>query len=211
MFEFRQCQACSFRFPVEQGASEGAVCLRCGAPTEVTAEVKAGPEKVKRTLAPAGRRPQPAVFALLDNIRSVYNVGAAFRIADGAGLAHLYLAGITATPAQPKVAKTALGAERNVPWSYHPNALEIALKLKEKGYRLWALEEGETARSLFDGALDAAGSPILLIIGHERAGVDPAILAHCQAILSLPMAGRKRSLNAAVAFGIAAYTLRYGH
>jgi tRNA G18 (ribose-2'-O)-methylase SpoU len=149
------------------------------------------------------------VEALLDNIRSIYNVGAMLRTADGAGLRHLYLCGITATPGHPRMAKTALGSEDAVPWTAHPNALDAADGLLAQGYRLWALESGAQAGSLF--ALDSLpAAPLVLVVGNELAGVDAALLARCERVLSIPMHGIKGSLNAAVAFGIAAYYLRFG-
>ncbi|MCA9968608.1 MAG: TrmH family RNA methyltransferase, partial [Anaerolineales bacterium] len=146
--------------------------------------------------------------ALLDNIRSIHNVGSMFRTADGAGLAHLYLAGITAAPTHPRLAKAALGAHETVPWSWHANGLDTAVSLRHAGYRLWAVETGPQAAPLF--AAPPLTGPTLLVVGNEKAGVDPGILAICHRIFSLPMRGHKESLNAAVAFGIAAYTLRFG-
>jgi tRNA G18 (ribose-2'-O)-methylase SpoU len=158
----------------------------------------------------AARRDSPAVEALLDNIRSIYNVGSMFRTADGAGIRHLHLCGMTATPEQPKVVKTALGAEQAVGWTFHPNGLEAAEGLQKQGYRLWALEGGRRAEPLFAAQVDPAGPPILLVVGNEVAGVDPAILERCERVLSIPMSGVKQSLNVVVAFGIAAYFLRWG-
>jgi tRNA G18 (ribose-2'-O)-methylase SpoU len=152
----------------------------------------------------------PVVEALLDNIRSTYNVGAMFRTADGAGLRHLHLAGITPTPNHPKIAKTALGAEAVVPWSAHPNGLEAALAMREAGYHVWALEGGPRAVSLFDAARRMPDGPVLLVVGNEIAGVDPMLLDECEQVLSIPMQGEKQSLNVAIAFGIAAYVLRHG-
>lgn len=150
----------------------------------------------------------PSPEALLDNIRSTFNVGSIFRTADGVGVRHLYLCGVTATPANPKVAKTALGAERAVAWSYHPNGLDVAQELKAKGYRLWALESDSRARSLLTSAGELQGSPIALVVGNEVAGVDPGILAICDRVLCIPMQGAKRSLNVAIAFSVAVYCLQ---
>jgi tRNA G18 (ribose-2'-O)-methylase SpoU len=151
----------------------------------------------------------PKIDAFLDNIRSSYNVGSIFRTADGAGIGHLYLGGITPTPEHPKVAKTALGADTVLPWSYHLNGLEAILDLKGRGWTLWALESGSKGLPFFDATLATATQPILLIVGNERAGVDPEILDTCDSILSLPMSGHKQSLNVSVAFGVAVYSLRY--
>lgn len=153
---------------------------------------------------------QTEVEALLDNIRSTYNVGSMFRTADGAGLRRLYLCGVTPTPGNPKIVKTALGAEGVISWSYNRNGLDMALALKEKGMRLWALESTSRAVSLFSDGDIVQGPPILLVVGNELSGVDPEILDACDRIVAIPMQGHKQSLNVAIAFGIAVYYLRFG-
>jgi tRNA G18 (ribose-2'-O)-methylase SpoU len=162
--------------------------------------------RVKRPDSPT--RPTPTIEALLDNIRSAFNVGAIFRTADGAAVSHLHLCGITATSENPRVSKTALGAERQVPWRYYNNALDAAVQLKGRGYCLWAVEGGERAESLFDVTAELTDNPILLIMGNEVTGIDPALLDLCDRVLYIPMYGRKSSLNVEVAFGIAACHLR---
>jgi 23S rRNA (guanosine2251-2'-O)-methyltransferase len=207
-FQFLQCTnpGCRFRFPapVYRGGP-AQYCPRCGQPVEPTARPHPGRALTYPTVVPTG----PPLVGLLDNIRSVYNVGAMFRTADGAGLAHLYLCGITATPDHPSLAKTALGAEMAVPWSYRPNGLDLARNLCDHGYQLWAIENGAQAESLFDRSGQITAQPLALIVGNELAGVDPGILAVCHRILALPMSGQKRSLNVEVAFGIAAYIIRF--
>jgi len=153
----------------------------------------------------------PVVEALLDNIRSLYNVGSIFRASDGAGLSCLHLCGITPTPENPGVAKTALGAETAVPWCYHLNAVEAVLQLKQAGYQVWAMESGPRSVSLFDAAASILPAPVLLVAGNELNGVDPEVLDQCDTAVWIPMQGRKESLNVAIAFGIAAYTLRYSY
>ena len=149
------------------------------------------------------------LVGLLDNIRSIHNVGSMFRSADGAGVGHLYLAGITATPEHSKLAKAALGANEDVPWSYYPNGLDAVTALRGDDFQLWALENFDVSHSARP-SLPLIPPKLALVVGNERAGIDPAILKECDALLSLPMAGRKSSLNAAVAFGIALYWVRYG-
>ncbi len=205
-FQLRQCHNpdCRFRFPVTDNRQTGERCPHCGAPTELV------------TLFSQGERPSsppqqntPVIEAMLDNLRSVYNVGSIFRTADGAGLGHLHLGGITPPPDHPKIAKTALGAEQSVAWSSYRNGLDTAVSLKQRGYQLWAIEESEQSESLFAAKIPPDSPPILLIVGNEITGVDPAILAECHRVLHIPMAGRKKSLNVATAFGIAAYFLRF--
>jgi tRNA G18 (ribose-2'-O)-methylase SpoU len=152
--------------------------------------------------------PTFVIEALLDNIRSAFNVGAIFRTADGAVVSQIHLCGMTATPDNPRLAKTALGAEKRVSWQYYNNALDAAGQLKGKGYRLWAVEGGERAESLFDVTAELPDNPILLIVGKEVTGIEPDLLALCDRVLYIPMYGRKSSLNVEVAFGIAAYHLR---
>lgn len=207
----RQCgdDACRFRFPAPLRVVE-LPCPRCKGPTQAAPMGDSSP-------APgnfSGSFPQPVgslppLEALLDNIRSSYNAGSMFRTADGAGLGRLHLCGITATPGHPGVAKTALGSEDAVPWTAYPNALDAAGALRAQGQRLWALESGAGAGSLYD-VESLPDAPLVLVVGNELAGVDPALLARCERVLSIPMRGVKGSLNAAVAFGIAVYHLRFG-
>jgi tRNA G18 (ribose-2'-O)-methylase SpoU len=121
------------------------------------------------------------------------------------------LTGITSTPNQTKVIKTALGAEENVAWTYRLNGLESIEDLKSKGYRIWAIENNLSGESLFNIKFPLQNyAPILIVIGNEIAGIDPGILKLCDRILYLPMLGIKRSLNVVIAFGIVAYYLRFG-
>jgi 23S rRNA (guanosine2251-2'-O)-methyltransferase len=143
--------------------------------------------------------------ALLDNVRSVFNVGSIFRSADGAGFDRLYLCGVTPTPANPKLAKTALGAHNAIPWETSPNAVDLALRLRAEGCHLWALEEGPAAEPLLHAPPPSSNT--VLVVGSEVAGVDPGLLSLCERTLAIPMRGAKRSLNVATAFGIAALIL----
>lgn len=212
MFQMRQCQndACRFRFPAPAGPDEGLQCPECGGPTAFVGQpFAARSPRAARSPQSSPGSAAPIVEALLDNIRSVFNVGAMFRTADGAGLRHLHLCGITATPKHPKVAKTALGAEHATPWTRYRNALDAAQRLQEQGAQLWALERQEGSQSLFSAAPRDADAPIVLVVGNERAGIDPQLLERCDRVQHIPMAGMKESLNVAIAFGVAAYYLRH--
>jgi tRNA G18 (ribose-2'-O)-methylase SpoU len=145
----------------------------------------------------------------LDNIRSVHNVGSIFRTADGAGLLHLHLCGLTATPANVKLSKAALGAQEKVAWSHTLNGLDRALTLKEDGYQLWAIESAENSEPFFTANPNLPHSRVVVVVGNENAGIDPGILEICDRLYSLPMHGSKRTLNVAVAFGIVTYQLSY--
>jgi tRNA G18 (ribose-2'-O)-methylase SpoU len=147
---------------------------------------------------------------MLDNIRSAWNVGSMLRSADGAGVRHVHLCGVSSPPDNPKVAKTALGAENSLPWTFHPDGAAAALEMQAQGFRLWALEGGPRAESLFDVSADLPGAPLVLVVGNELSGVDPGILDQCERVVCLPMQGIKGSLNVAVAFGIAVYYIRFG-
>lgn len=217
-FRARTCSAadCGLRFPVDcdaDGTSTlGLACPLCGAPTEL-ADPPYSTDEAPRSRTDGGIPIGRCVLAaLLDNIRSLRNVGSIIRAADGVGLAHLVLAGITPTPDHPGLAKTALGAERSVPWTRSPDAVRAAAELVADGWALWALEGGPRATSLFDAELAAArdGARICLVVGHEVSGIDPRVLAMCERVLFIPMLGHKGSLNVAVAFGVAAYVLRFG-
>lgn len=204
-YQIRQCvnEACRFRFPAL--ASTGERCPQCGAFTAVVATPIA-----KRDTAASHPTNPLHLELLLDNIRSLYNVGAIFRTADGAGVRHLHLCGMTATPAHPKLAKTALGADSQMAWSYSRNGVETAVSLQKQGYQLWALEDAPGAQPLFQTKVVADGPAVLLVVGNENVGVDPTILALCEQVLALPMQGIKDSLNVAIACGIALYYLRFG-
>ncbi len=212
-FVFVQCgdDACRLRFPVEVAVVESrVVCPRCRGPVAVIAAVAPLPTVARSLLPPVDGATSVRLVALLDNIRSIHNIGSMFRTADGAGLDHLHLAGISATPEHPRLAKAALGAHLTMPWTYHRNSLDAAARLRDEGFCLWALErtaEASLQPSLYDaGPPDA---PLALVVGNERAGVDPDLLALCDGVFSLPMRGGKSSLNVAVAFGIAVYHLRF--
>ncbi|MDX1413166.1 MAG: TrmH family RNA methyltransferase [Candidatus Promineifilaceae bacterium] len=204
-YQFRQCEweECQFRFPVQVDMPRANRCPTCGSDTYLVGE----PAYVQSHKDDEQTR--PAFEALLDNIRSIHNVGSMFRTADGAGISHLHLCGMTATPAHAKLAKAALGAQEKVAWSYSSNGVETAVKLKGRGYALWAIESAPNSQSFFAADHERVNSKMVLIVGNERAGVDPGILAICDRIFYLPMYGYKNSLNVAVAFGIAAYYLRF--
>jgi len=145
------------------------------------------------------------VWALLDNVRSVFNVGSIFRTADAAGLSGLYLAGMTATPPRPDMEKTALGATETVPWDYWRDPAACVRELRGRGVVVAAVEQT-------DGALDLETwrmpFPCCFVMGHEVSGVSPAVLEAADVHVEIPMHGAKRSLNVAVSFGVVAFTAR---
>ncbi|MCC6146845.1 MAG: RNA methyltransferase [Anaerolineaceae bacterium] len=196
---------CRFRFPTTNRADEQIRCPRCGGPTRLVVLPYEGVNtSALREIS------SPRIEVLLDNIRSALNVGSIFRTADGVGIDHLHLCGITPTPDHPKVSKTALGAECTVNWSQHWEGVEAAKTMRDRGDYLIALEGAIDSRSLFDFFSAPQDSSIALVVGNEVSGVDPGILELCHTKLHIPMQGSKRSLNVAVAFGITAYHLRFG-
>ena len=141
---------------------------------------------------------------LLDNIRSLHNVGSIFRTADGVGADKLYLCGITGKPPRTEIRKAALGAEEFIPWEYHKDIIEVIDNLKKQGYHIVALEN-QTAS--VDYKQLNYRLPMALIVGNEFHGINESILKKCDDVVSIPMWGKKNSLNVSVAFGIAAYEI----
>jgi len=196
---------CRLRYPAQSGHGNPERCPKCGNPARLVESPQVDLH-IRPQLAPVDA---PVVEAFLDNIRSTFNVGAMFRAADGAGLRKVHLAGITPLPDHPRVAKTALGAEKSVHWQHYPDGVAAITCLKSAGMQLWALEGGENAESIFSLPPRISPSPILLVVGNEITGIDPAVLACCEKRISIPMLGYKESLNVAIAFGIAIYFLRF--
>jgi len=148
---------------------------------------------------------QMPVFALLDNIRSAWNVGSMFRSADAAGLAGMYLTGMTCTPPRPDLEKTALGATESVPWDYVADPVAAARAVRDAGRTLVVLEQTPEACDWRDFAFPF---PCCFVVGHEVKGVNPGVLTLADRVLEIPMAGIKKSLNVAVSFGILAFAIR---
>ena len=158
------------------------------------------------------------MILILDNLRSAHNVGALFRTADGAGVTHVYLVGITPTPAEPSrlyqtlaqktLAKTALGAECSISWTSVKSLARLATRLRADGHELVALEEvdGITAIDYREWQPKPGKIPAL-IVGNEVDGLGGKTLALVDSIINLPMRGMKRSLNVSVAGSIALYHL----
>jgi tRNA G18 (ribose-2'-O)-methylase SpoU len=150
-----------------------------------------------------GIRPLP-VSILLDNVRSMYNVGAFFRTADAAGVEKLFLCGITAYPPKSGIRKTALGAEERVPWEHSWDALAAVSSLRASGYELAAVETSLHGVDLFDWQ---PRFPVCVVFGHEVEGIQPGILELCDTHVRIPMLGVKHSLNVATAGGVVVYEL----
>lgn len=155
----------------------------------------------------ASRRPPKRfpIAAILDNIRSAYNVGAIFRTAECAYISELVLCGITARPPSKKVEKTALGTTELVPWRYFPTTLQAVQALKGEGWKVAALEI--TERSILVQSVGLDQFPLALVVGNEVEGVAAPVLAEADLVVAVPQFGGKESLNVAVAFGVAVFFL----
>lgn len=148
-----------------------------------------------------GRLP---VCAVLDNVRSMYNVGAFFRTADATGIERLYLCGITGTPPKKEIRKTALGADEHVAWEHTWDTVGLLKSLRERGHEIAAVETAAHSIDLFDWK---PRFPVCLLFGHEVDGLRPDVLALADSFIRIPMLGIKHSLNVATAGGVVMYEL----
>jgi tRNA G18 (ribose-2'-O)-methylase SpoU len=160
-----------------------------------------------------GRTGAPFVV-VVEDVRSLWNVGSIFRTADGAGCSLLVLCGITGCPPRKEIAKTSLGAEDSVSWLYASSVTDVVASLKKHGFLVVGLEVTTGIQGVPDSVdlKDAiAGNkirvPLCLVVGNEVTGLSVEALSDCDVICHLPMRGIKESLNVAVAFGIAAYDI----
>jgi tRNA G18 (ribose-2'-O)-methylase SpoU len=149
--------------------------------------------------------PKHPIVILLNDIRSLYNVGSIFRTSDAAQIEHVYLTGITGTPEHRGVHKTALGAQDTVLWTYVKEATPLITRLKGEGYTIAALEITDTPTRTT--AVELAHFPLCLILGNEVTGVSDELIALADLALEIPQFGAKQSLNVAVAYGIAVFDL----
>jgi tRNA G18 (ribose-2'-O)-methylase SpoU len=144
------------------------------------------------------------VSVLLDNVRSLYNVGAFFRTADAASIERLYLCGITGRPPKHAIAKTALGAEESVAWEYSWDPVPVVDALQARGVEIAAIETSVHAVDLFDWR---PRFPVCVVFGHEVDGIRPELSERADTHVRIPMLGAKHSLNVATAGGVAIYEL----
>ena len=138
---------------------------------------------------------------VLDNVRSMQNVGAFFRTGDAFAVEQILLCGITATPPARDIHKTALGAEQTVAWSYYPTTLEAVEQLRTEGYTLLAVEQVEGAVMLDQLEVDPAAK-YALVFGNEVLGVDQAVVDRCDGAIEIPQIGTKHSINVSVSGGV---------
>lgn len=138
---------------------------------------------------------------VLDNVRSLHNVGSVFRTADAFRIERICLCGITATPPHAEIHKTALGAENSVEWTFFNDATDAVELLKEQGYTVYAVEQAENSTSLPQLQLDPT-QRYAMVLGNEVKGVQQQVVDACQGCIEIPQFGTKHSLNVSVAAGL---------
>lgn len=154
------------------------------------------------------------VYLLLDNIRSVHNVGSIFRTAETLGIAKIYCVGTTPTPhdrfgnKRPDFAKVSLGSEQNISWEYEEDGIQLLNKLKKSGAKIVALEQSLDSIDYKQVELSSSvKNKVVIILGNEVEGVSKGILELCDIIAEIPIKGKKESLNVSVSAGIFLYRL----
>ncbi|HRZ41993.1 MAG TPA: RNA methyltransferase [Bacteroidales bacterium] len=141
------------------------------------------------------------VMVVLDNVRSLMNVGSVFRTMDAFGFGKIWLCGITGTPPHREIHKTALGATESVPWEYHPDTAALLRELSSRGAFVAAVEQVHGSILLHQWQVVTA-QPLVLVFGNEINGVSDNALAECHAAIEIPQFGSKHSFNIAVTAGI---------
>ena len=148
------------------------------------------------------------ITVVLDNIRSCNNIGSLFRTSDALLIEKLMLCGITATPPNTEIHKTALDAEKSVPWEYFSETENAVLKLKEAGYRVFAVEQVENSIMLPDFTPEK-GQKLALVFGNEVKGVQQSVVNICDGAIEIPQYGTKHSFNISVSAGIVLWDIVY--
>ncbi len=145
--------------------------------------------------------PKWPYVVVLDNVRSIYNVGSMMRTSDAFRCSSMYLCGITVKPPHKDLMKTALGAENTIDWKYYPSSLEAINELKKQGYFVIAVEQTYTSKSLSEIEFNA-DKPIAFVFGNEVDGVSEEVLQQCDVCIEIPQFGSKHSFNVSVTCGM---------
>ncbi|RYZ37488.1 MAG: TrmH family RNA methyltransferase [Sphingobacteriales bacterium] len=163
-------------------------------------------ELYRRPGGPGGAHagPHPLII-ILDDVRSMHNVGSVFRTADAFGIHAIYLCGYTPQPPHRDIHKTALGATETVPWKHFADGTEAVKSAKACGYRVVAVEQAHDSTSLQQ--FRWAGEKLALVFGNEVAGVSNSLLEHCSEVIEIPQFGSKHSLNISVSAGVVLWEL----
>ncbi len=141
---------------------------------------------------------------ILENIRSLHNVGSVLRTADGSGWDKVYLCGYTGCPPDRRIEKVSLGAEEFIEWEQRDSVVDLIAELKKDGFEVCALEQTPHSEDLLEASFE---KDVVLIVGNEVTGVEEETLKVCDRHLEIPMHGEKASLNVAIATGIAMYVI----
>jgi 23S rRNA (guanosine2251-2'-O)-methyltransferase len=201
---FREClnPECCFRYADIDVRNEIAYCPKCGELSKITSPVNPNHDILKTHQGYFHH-----FIVLLDNIRSVYNVGSIIRTCEGFGIREMILSGITPTPDHPRMNKTGLGSIPKINWRYANNGVQEVHKLKENGYQIISLENTPNSLQLNQITKSGLQKHLCLAVGNENLGIDPEIQVLSNLVIAIPMSGDKESFNVSVAFGIAAYHL----
>lgn len=140
---------------------------------------------------------------ILDNIRSIYNVGSVFRTSDAVLASHIYLCGFTPNPEKDNISKTALGAQESVPWKIFEKTIDAIEYSKNFGNKIIALEQTDKKRNYTE--LKKSEFPVSFVLGNELSGVSDDVLSACDDAIEIPMLGHKHSLNVSVSLGVIYY------
>jgi 23S rRNA (guanosine2251-2'-O)-methyltransferase len=174
---------------------------RGGGNETVIRRIKVEPDKL---VSPEqwATEPRRDIYVMLDNVRSAQNVGSMFRTCDAAMVSRMFLSGITGHPPNAKLAKTALTAEKYVPWEFHATAMGAVARVRGLGIPIVAVETAPGSVSCFDYEFPR---PVCLAFGHEVAGVSKEVLGASDAVVHIPMSGIKNSMNVSVAHGVVVF------
>jgi len=159
----------------------------------------------RKSVAEFKQADKNSIIVVLDNIRSMHNVGSVFRTSDAFLIEAICLCGYTPQPPHRDIHKTALGATETVDWIHFPTTIEAVEQLKQRGYKIFAVEQTEGSISL--EKFPNHNEPIAVIFGNEVEGVDDALLPLCDGCIEIPQLGMKHSLNISVAAGIVLWKL----
>lgn len=160
----------------------------------------------RKTVSEFKEATKTPIIIILDNIRSLNNIGSVFRTADAFLIEKIYLCGITARPPHKDIQKTALGATETVAWEYVENTLELVTKLQQEGKKVYAIEQAENAVMLdkFEPLKDQTSA---VIFGNEVKGVQQEVVTASDAVIEIPQLGSKHSLNISVSTGVVVWDL----
>tara|TARA_B100001059_G_scaffold97634_1_gene97031 strand:- start:5249 stop:5788 length:540 start_codon:yes stop_codon:yes gene_type:complete len=155
----------------------------------------------RKTVTAFKAAPKTPLILILDDVRSLNNIGAVFRTADAFLIQKIYLCGITATPPHKDIHKTALGATKSVDWAYQKEPLEVVKQLQTAGVKVYAVEQAVQALSLEKFKVNK-NETSAFVLGNEVKGVSQAVVNQCDGVIEIPQEGTKHSLNIAAAAAV---------